>query len=138
MADTAWDVYLYQTLSTDGPLLDIVGGVENVYGPGALEGPPATKPFVVLRQETEIPASIPGRSVSNWSVYVHDDPGDYMRIGAALAAVRAALAPDVQGLGQHPGGVCRWAGDSANLSDEVNHTIVRYGSYQFMGKDGPE
>jgi len=138
MSDAAWDVFLYQKLTNTGVLVDLVGGIDNIYGPGRLEGPPDTKPFIVIRQEAEVPASIPSRSVSNWSVYAHDDPGDYMRIGDALRAVRAALAPDAQGLGQHPGGICRWAGDSANLSDEVNRTICRYGSYQFIGKDGPE
>jgi hypothetical protein len=138
MADTSWDVFLYQTLSNLGPLLTIVDGVEQIYGPGRLEGSPVKKPFVNVASESEIPAPIPGRSVSSWAVYVHDDPGDYGRIQEALKAIRAALAPDVGGVGQHLGGICRWAGDSPGYSDEVLKTIYRYSTYQFFGKDGEE
>lgn len=138
MADTAWDVFLFQTLSNLAPLLSVVDGVGQIYGPGRLTGSPGKKPFVVIASESEVPAPIPGRSVATWAIYAHDDPGDYGRIQEALAAVRAVLAPDVQGIGQHPGGVCRWAGDSPGYSDEVLKTIYRYSTYQFFGKDGED
>jgi hypothetical protein len=137
MAATDWGVFLYQTLKDLGPLLAVVQDEANIYGPGRLSGSPEVKPFVVIRKETEVPATIPGRSISTWSVYAHDDPGDYMRTEAALRAVRAALAPEEDGSGQHVGaGVCRWAGDSPGLSDEVLGTIYIYSTYQFFGRDG--
>lgn len=138
MAATDWGVYLYQLLKNDGDFISAIDGVDNLYGPGRLQGSPATKPFATLRRETEVPATIPGRSVSTWAVYVHDDAGDYMRTEAALRAARAALAPEEDGLGQHPGGMCRWAGDSPGLSDEVLGTIYIYSTYQFFGRDGAD
>lgn len=138
MADTAWDVFLYQTIKAIPAVLTIVDGEDNIYGQGSLEGSPASKPFVLLRSDGEVPAAILGHSIWTWSVYVHDDPGDLGKVQDALAAIRAVLTPDVGRMGQHPGGLVKWLGNSFTASDETYRTVYQYSTYQCIGRDGAD
>lgn len=139
MADATWREWVYQKLIADVGVTAIVP-VASIYGGGSVTAPPANKPFIVIRQGTEVRGPYPGISATTVSVWVHDEPGDYLRIGQALKAIRAALV----GAGGHTaatpgatGGVaCRWAGESDDLADDFLKTIVRNASYSLNGKDG--
>lgn len=129
-----WRTYIYDTLRNNASFALLVP-VGSLYGSGALQGAPAAKPFVVLRFGVERPLLKDGfnpvATGQFLTVYVHDNPGDFLRINQILAAVRVALVGQVIG----PGGICvEWLGDSDDLADDVYKTNMRNGEYQLLGK----
>lgn len=139
MSDVDWRVWLYETISNDDALLALVPA-DNIYGGGSLLAPPETKPFLVIRLEPEDPGPFPGVSRQRASLWAHDEPGDYMRIGSVLRACRAALVGSGATVGQvvnAAGAVAAsWQGDSGDLADPDYGTILRTSSYDLMGRDG--
>lgn len=136
MADFDWRSWLFGRISTDGPTLAFIPAA-SVYGAGSLMKPPENKPFLVIRMGTEDPGPFPGVVVAHAVLWVHDEPGDYLRIGQALAAARRALLGTEPRLGQvvQVGAVgCRWMGDSEDLSDPDLGTITRNSTYDLLGK----
>lgn len=129
-----WRTWVYDKLRLNAPLLLLVP-VGSIYGAGSLQGVPANKPFVVINFGPESPMLKDGFSpVATGqfaTVYVHDSPGDFLRINQILNAIREALIGQVVGVG----GICaEWLGDSADLADDVYKTNMRNGEYKFIGK----
>lgn len=102
----------------------------NIFGAGSLEGSPAVKPFIMQRfgpKVRRIPEGPYSRTVSIW---VHDVPGDYLRIESALGLIRPLLEGQVAEAGAIS---CEWAGDSGDLADDGYGTITRYTSFTLVG-----
>jgi len=139
MADTKWPDFLFAKLSSFGPLLSLLPQPhpeQSIYGAGKLESAPALKPFLVINTDSEVPnPSFPGHSLTRVTVYAHGEQGDYTVQADVLRQVRAALAPNATGTA-HPEGLCRWAGNSGDLSDEIMRTLVRTSTFELYGRDG--
>lgn len=132
MADIDWRVWIKTKLDAYAPLLVVVPAAQ-IVGSGSLEEAPGVRPFIMIRAGFESRGPFPGVSTRNATLWVHDDPGDYMRIDNIMKLCRAALEGPVSESG---GVACRWAGDSTELADEGFKTICRNQSYQLQGKDG--
>lgn len=131
-----WRSWVFNQLRTDATILEDIPE-DSIFGSGALQGAPARRPFILVTFGTELPeindADAPVATSQRATVYVHDDPGDYLRIGRVLARVRLRLAGSTAGMSA--GGIVGlWEGDSADLGDDLFKTITRFGEYRFVGK----
>lgn len=124
-----WRAWVYEKLSTAPEVTSIIPA-DQIYGAGALNLVPTTRPFITLRFMPAIRNVVNGRN-DEVVVWVHDEPGDYGRIDEALAAVRTVLDEHVPDL---PGSiVVRWQGESQDLADDGYGTITRNASYLLVG-----
>lgn len=137
MADIDWAVWLKEALAAHAPLAAIVPA-ESHHAAGSLDKSPKERPFLVIMPGQEVRGPFPGRSVQYASVWVHDEPGSYYRIGQALGAVRDALCGvgASQGKATLTGGVCRWISNSQPQVDEGFKTLSRTAEFQLYGGDG--
>lgn len=127
-----WRSYAFERISTSTSVLEHVPE-EYVFGAGSLKGSVSKSPFIVILFDPETPGPFPGAINSGFVVAVHDEPGDYLRIGTLLRAVRGALVGQVR----RPGAVaCQWLGDSQDLSDESLGTIYRTATFSAAGLEG--
>jgi len=62
-------------------------------------------------------------------VWVHDDPGSYLFIDAALKALRTAFREQGNDNNIYQ---TRWLEDSEDLSDDARGTIVKYSRYELI------
>lgn len=140
MSDIDWDVWLRGRLADDLSLAALMPEGVQVFPGGSLEEAPRRKPFLIFHLDQEVRAPFPGHSLQNASVWAHDEPGSYYRIGQVLKAVRNALCGAGYTTGQagapNGGGIARWVSTSGDLSDDAFKTIVRYSQYQLHGGDG--
>lgn len=128
MADVDWRVWLKQRVDA----LAVSTGVPaaRVIAAGSLEENVGTLPMIIIKTGSESPGPFPGVTTHNAILWVHDEPGSYLRIDAIIKALKAL---DVQVA--VPGGVaCRWIGDSTELADDGFHTITRNTSFQLQGR----
>jgi len=127
-----WRAWLYQTLTAHPTVLSLVPA-QRIHAAGSLEAREEVKPFIVIRLGFNFPelneADTPEITAQEAAIWVHDEPGSYKRIDAILDAVRAAL------VGQVPTAVaCSWQGDSGELADPDQGTIVRNSTYRLLGR----
>lgn len=123
-----WRTWAYAKLTANAGVGALVQDAD-VHGSGSLEGSPA-RPFIMLRFGPTVRGAYAGTSQTELQVWVHDEPGDYLRIQAILQAVRAALEGVVASAGAH---VARWQGESQDLADDGYGTITRWASYNLVG-----
>lgn len=96
---------------------------------------PQVRPMMVLRWgATSLGVgTVNERSLQVW---VHDAPTDYTRIDSALERVRASLA-GLYGASTGTAGKfvsqIDWAGDSDDLTDDIQNTVTRYSSFTIVG-----
>lgn len=131
-----WRTWVYDRLRLDATILADVPEA-SIYGAGSLQGAPVNRPFIVITFGTDLPeledGDQPSATSQRASIYVHDTPGDYLRIGRILRNVRTLLAGNVTGM--TAGGIVGlWEGDSPDSADDLFKTIMRYGEYRFVGK----
>lgn len=122
-----WDELIYQSLIANPPVLTAA----QIRIRGGMLGVPKDRPFMILDFGDEPRHDIPGVEQRDLSVWVHDDPGDYQRIGRVLADVRARLESVVAA------GVVSivWQGNSQGLPDDGLNTITRNGSFRMLSVD---
>jgi hypothetical protein len=123
-----WRTYVYQTLQNDAGLTSIVG--HRIYSAGTVEETPSRKPFIVLVFE-ELTPQFEGADIQALTVWVHDNPGSYLRIGEVLERIRTALVGPVVATN---GVAIRWDGDSRDLADDTRKTIVKTSSYHMANR----
>ena len=127
-----WRSWLYTRITTDVGVLALLP-VGSVFAAGSMEGREDTRPFVVVRLGSNTAelndADEPYVTNQEAAIWVHDEPGSYKRIDDTLAALRAALAGQV-----NEAIAAIWQGDSPELSDPDQGTIVRYSSYRLYGR----
>lgn len=85
------------------------------------------RPFITYRMHTHFPLNR-GLGQREYSqVWVHDDPGDYMRIDDILGKIRRAVeaAPSEGEFLE-----ARWIETGVDLKDDVMGTITRYIRFQ--------
>lgn len=122
---------IYQWLSNDAGFTDIVEG--GLYSDRSLEVVPSVKPFCVLMYEGPNPGMSRVRQMT-LRAWVHDEPGDYLRIEEALKYLRDLLPT---GLPRRQGDIwlmeAQWLGDSADLYDETRRTNVKNAVFLLTG-----
>lgn len=126
-----WRAWLYEVLTTDATVAALVPP-QRVHAAGSLEAREEVKPFIVIRlgfNASELnDGDEPHVTAQDAAIWVHDEPGSYKLIDAILWAVRNAL------VGQVPSAIaCTWQGDSGELSDPDQGTIVRNSTYRLFG-----
>lgn len=130
-----WRTWAFDRLTSSDPVTDLVP-VEWIFGGGSLTEVPARRPFVILRfgveQSDMWDGDGPAATSQYLTVYIHDEPGDYLRINEITLAIRAALqGPVADGVG---GISALWQGDSQDLADDVYGTIMRNAEFRLLGK----
>ncbi len=129
-----WNKIVYDVLRTS-PSVTALVPASSIMSAGGLKGVPRERPFIVLGFGEETPAGV-SRSVveGNLEVRVHDDPGDYQRIGLILSAVRQALVNYMES------GLIAflWQSDGGELPDDGLNTITRIGSFRMLGRVSEE
>lgn len=127
-----WRTWVHSKLTTEPSATALLAVVplDGIKGAGSLTGSPKEKPFIIprfgpkLRRNPEGPYSV---SVSIW---VHDEPGSYLRIEQAIGLIKPLLEGPVAMAGAVS---CEWAGDSGDLADDGFGTIVRNTSFILVG-----
>lgn len=137
MADMDWRVWVYNRLITS-PLFTALVPEDRVHGGGSLTGIPEIKPFVVIRVGAEN-ESVPGATITDLSLYFHDEPGSYNRLDDLWMRAKDALC----GAGQRqapvaePGGICiKWQSTGGDLSDPGYGTLMKVSEYSLVGRNG--
>lgn len=129
-----WRTWAFNRLRNRAQLTAILtSGEADIYGAGSLTGAPADKPFIVLGFGIETPElrdDVKSVSTSQYmTVFVHDEPGDYLRIGQILEEVKLAL----EGVVPDPGAFCAiWQGNSGDLGDDQLGTIMRNAEFRLV------
>lgn len=131
-----WRTWAFDRARLDAGILTDVSA-SAIYGAGGLIAAPRVRPFVALRFGAETPelsdGDRPSATSTRLTVYVHDDPGDYLRIARILGNVRSVFAGNATGM--TGGGIMGvWEGDSGDLSDDLYGTIMKYGEFRLVGK----
>jgi len=105
----------------------------SVFAAGSMEGRESVRPFVVVMLGSNFAAfsesDKPYVVSQDAAIWVHDEPGSYKRIDATLEVLRNAIAGQV-----NEAIAATWQGDSPELSDPDQGTIVRYSSYRLHGR----
>jgi hypothetical protein len=127
-----WRAWMYDKLTADAAVLALVPA-QRIQAAGSLEARENVKPFIIFRLGSNVSelndADAPHVTAQDAAVWVHDEPGSYKRIDTILEAVRAAL------VGQVPTAIAAtWQGDSGELSDPEQGTIVRNSTYRLYGR----
>lgn len=125
-----WRTWIHQTLIGAVPVTTLVPAAR-IFGSGSVQGVPKDKPFIILTFGARV-APIPTAHRQTVTVWVHDEPGDYLRIDQILAEIRSVLEGQVSSAGAIG---CRWSGDSTDLADDAYGTITRNSSYDLVGSD---
>jgi len=99
-----------------------------VYQGGAVPDPTPARPFAVVRFGNRM-STIPTACRLSIMVWVHDDPGSYLFIDAALKALRTAFREQGNDNNIYQ---TRWLEDSEDLSDDARGTIVKYSRYELI------
>lgn len=127
-----WRSWLHAQLTANAGVIAIVPAVR-IWSAGSLEARQATRPFIVIRLGFSSPelneADAPEITNTFSTIWVHDEPGSYKRIDTALTAIRTALVGQVS-----TAIACLWQGDSGELADQEQGTIVRNSSYRLVGR----
>ena len=126
-----WRSWLRNKLIADATLTALVPA-SRIFASGSLEGRIILKPFIVVRVDDDVPGPYPGAWRTTATLWCHDDPGSYLRLGAILSACRLALIGSASGLSGAIAG--QWLGNSGDLSDDDFGTIVRYITFSLNGK----
>lgn len=137
MSQTDWRVWVGQKLANDVALIALIPAALH-FPAGSLEGAPDTKPFMVIRFESEVPGQFEGICKNRATLFIHDEPGSYTGIDDVLKAAKVALVGADARVGQAvtEGGVAvQWQGNSGDLADPTYGTILRTASYDLHGKD---
>lgn len=124
-----WRTWVYQTLTTDAALTLEVPA-DAIFGAGGIESRPEAETFIVITFGNDLPGTVSGVVETIAQVWVHDLPGDYLRITTILGLVKAALLSVVS-----PGWEPQWSGDSPELTNPDYDTFVRFSTYTLRGSE---
>lgn len=125
-----WRKWAFEKLTVGFPELSDLVQISSVYSGASLTSSPATRPFIVLTLGEEVP-TVADATNAELNVFVHDDPGSYDRIREILQLVKPRLVGQVS----DPGGVsCAWLRNSADLADDTYGTVMRYATFQLVGR----
>lgn len=122
--------WLYGKITSDSGTTALIPG--GMHASTSLDKTPAEKPFIMYRLIAHRPGSrgddLDITRDENYLLFVHDVPGDYLKIDAILEQLKTLLvnAKDVEA------GVARvtWLEDSEDFRDEDMGTILRYARVQ--------
>lgn len=122
-----WRNWVRDSLIAAAPIGEVPAA--GIFSGGTFTGSPEDKPFIEITMGVDVPFG-PGRS-GNVTIWVHDDSQTYMRIDAAIAAIKEVLD------GKRASGdgiVSEWTGDSNDLADDGYKTITRNTTYRLIGR----
>jgi hypothetical protein len=131
-----WRTWAAEQLRLYVPLTTIIPA-KSMYAAGSLTGRPSLVPFLIVDFGTEFIGPYPGASEQEMDVFVHDEPGDFMRIDQVLTYVRQALmgGEDVTTgrVAETNGIAVSWDSDSRDLADDGYKTIYKFASFTLRG-----
>lgn len=119
-----WRTWVYDRLDEDTNIAALVG--DRIYS--TLDGSPDERPFIVIRFSGSVPDVGDFQDVAIW---VHDDPGSYVRIDTLLGLIRTKLVGPVA---QQDAVAVVWQGDSPDLADDARGTVVRTASFRMAAR----
>jgi hypothetical protein len=125
---------VYDAVTNDVTLLSLIPVAQWVASSMADETTP--RPFAAIRWGTR------GRGVTSTTgscdlqVWVHDEPGSYDTIDAAIRRLKSVL-PAVEGVtdGTEYVACIRWEDESGELADDIRRTITRNIRFTVIGRD---
>lgn len=118
-------VICYQAMKAHAPLMALLPG--GIHQASSLNNVPDKKPFLVHRMHNGLRYQRGLGDRSYLQVWVHDVPGDYMRIDEVIELVKSVLeAVPAQGSLLQ----VRWLEDSVDLQDDDMGTICRNSRYE--------
>ena len=120
--------HLYQAMVSNPDLLAIFqggDGVVRIYEASSVNAVPP-RPFCTYRMHTDFPLNrgLGRREYSQ--IWVHDNPGDYLRIDDALNKIRRAVEAWPSSKANADFLEARWIETGVDLKDDVMGTITRY------------
>lgn len=125
-----WRTWLYQALTGSAGVTAVLGN--RVYS--EVEAEPE-RPFAVIRLGIDTPEvhQREGATSTTATIWVHDDPGSYIRIDGLLKTIRDAIIAksDLSGAGIFE---AIWIGDGPDLADDGRKTIVKTTAYRLVGR----
>lgn len=122
--------WVYGRMTGDATLMALLPG--GVHSTTKIRETPHEKPFIMYRVIAHRPESRgDDRDLTNnenFLLFVHDVPGDYLKIDAILARLKELF----QNAKDEAAGVSRgtWLEDSEDFRDEDMGTIMRYARFQ--------
>lgn len=123
MSSRTW---VYTQLQADATIATYVG--DRVHESTSLQKAPGTKPFIMYRTTSDV-SDMKGDDVSltrnkTFLIFVHDIPGDYIKIDLVIDAIHALFENAVD----QANNIIRatWLESSEDFRDEDMGTIMRY------------
>lgn len=130
-----WRQFLFERLAADVPFTDEIP-TSRIFGAGSKIGQSIDKPFVIVKIGDSYPEllddNIPEASSTLSTIWVHDEPGSYVRIDRLLLAIRSIVLARIT---SGDGIACLWQGDSVEFSDDALGTITRNVSFRMTAKE---
>lgn len=114
------------------PLVTDLVPAARIFAAGSLDENVPERPFIIVKEGTNLRGPFPGVASKQPSIWAHDDPGSYLLVDEILAAIRTTLEGPMEGFGVE----CRWLSDSMELADEGYKTITRNSNYSLHGRSG--
>lgn len=126
--------YVYDLFTNDSYLNGLALNEDSIFNTNDRDTP-QVRPFMVTRWGiTSVGLDVVHeRTVQIW---IHDAPSDYHTIDLGLQRVRELLTQQYGvDTGANNGWVLQieWAGDSEDLSDDIQNTITRYATFNVVG-----
>lgn len=125
-----WRTWVFEALTEDAGVIAVLG--DRVFS--EVEAEPE-KPFAVVRMVQNTPEvhQVEGAISTTTTIWVHDEPGSYVRIDNLLSLIRTAIKAksDLSGVGIFQ---AIWTGDGPDLADDYRKTILRTTSYRLVGR----
>jgi hypothetical protein len=121
--------WIFTKLSALVPVTSVVGS--RIFQSLDLEDTPTDKPFIVCRLDPSVP-DIPGAMFQDLVLWIHDEPGSYLRIDTLIQTIRENL--DGVQVNDPEGIAVVWQGDSPDMADDLRGTILRTSSYRLAGR----
>lgn len=128
--------WLYQREIASVGLMALLGeGAASILAFQSFKSVPSKKPFVVNKSSTTQPElKDDGRTIAahtNFQVWVHDDPGDYLAIDAVLKELKGVIEDSA---GDETVIRGEWLETSEDLEDSEMGTILRYCRFRVVHK----
>lgn len=121
--------WFYQRMTADATLMALVPG--GIHQTTKVRETPHQKPYLMYRTIAHRPSDRGDdrdiANIENYLVFVHDVPGDYLKIDAILARLKYIFV-DAK---DQAAGISRvfWLEDSEDFRDEDMGTILRYARF---------
>lgn len=141
MSSRAWRLWTFRKLKEIVTVLPppLTVPQTRVMAGGALDGPPASRPYVIYRFLDEgVQIKDDSRPVAKdqiVQVWVYDDPGSYDRIDSIMDALESGMPGPVVQHADYTGCIAvNWNGRGPELFDDEMKAITRFALLSLIGR----